>query len=375
MKIELKQIKIKDLIENFTDNGESGVFGYNGLLNIRPPYQREFIYDPKQQLAVIDSVMKGFPLNTMYWVKNDNGTFELLDGQQRTMSICKFVKGDISYSSNENECTLGFSNLCDDDRNKFLNYELMVYVCDGTDKEKLNWFKTINISGVKLTDQELLNINYVGSWLADAKGWFSKNNCQALSIGKDYVKGIAIRQELLELALEWICEYQGIKSIDIYMARHQHDANATELWLHFNKVIEWVKAIFPTYRKEMKGLDWGRLYFEYGNEMYDTNELEKQISTLMSDDDVTNKKGVYEYVLSRRTKERVLSVRTFSDRDKRTAYEKQNGICSICGEHFELNEMQADHIIEWSKGGKTTIDNLQMVCHKCHKELTRTLHD
>ena len=236
-------------------------------------------------------------------------------------------------------------------------------------------FLNINISGVKLTDQELLNINYVGSWLADAKGWFSKNNCQALSIGKDYVKGIAIRQELLELALEWICEYQGIKSIDRYMARHQHDANATELWLHFNKVIEWVKAIFPTYRKEMKGLDWGRLYFEYGNEMYDTNELEKQISTLMADDDVTNKKGVYEYVLSRRTKERVLSVRTFSDRDKRTAYEKQNGICSICGEHFELNEMQADHIIEWSKGGKTTIDNLQMVCHKCHKDLTRTLHD
>ena len=369
MKIELKTIKVRDIVENYIDKNENGVFGYNGLLNIRPPYQREFVYKDSKRDAVIDTIKKGFPLNVMYWVKNSDNTFEVLDGQQRTISICQYVSGVFSIDD------IYFHNLTDVEQNQILDYELMIYVCEGNDKEKLDWFRTINIGGEKLTNQELLNINYVGSWLSHAKTLFSKTNCNASKISEKYVKGIAIRQELLELALEWICEYQDIKNIGEYMARHQHDANATELWLHFNKVIEWVKAIFPTYRKEMKGLDWGRLYFEYGNEMYDTNELEKQISTLMSDDDVTNKKGVYEYVLSRRTKERVLSVRTFSDRDKRTAYEKQNGICSICGEHFELNEMQADHIIEWSKGGKTTIDNLQMVCHKCHKDLTRTLHD
>ena len=366
MKIELKQIKVRDIVENYIDKNENGVFGYNNKLNIRPPYQREFVYKDSKRDAVIDTIKKGFPLNVMYWVKNSDNTFEVLDGQQRTISICQYVSGVFSIDD------IYFHNLTDVEQNQILDYELMIYVCEGNDKEKLDWFRTINIGGEKLTDQELLNINYVGSWLSHAKTLFSKTNCNASKISDKYVKGIAIRQELLELALIWISGKK--ENIANYMAQHQHDVNANELWLHFNKVIDWVKITFPTYRKEMKGLDWGSLYAEYGTKMYDTNELEQQISALMADEAVTNKKGVYEYVLSKCTKEKVLSVRTFSDRDKRTAYEKQKGFCAICGEHFEIEEMQGDHIVEWSKGGKTTIENLQMVCHKCHKELTKTIY-
>lgn len=366
MKIELKQIKVRDIVENYIDKNENGVFGYNNKLNIRPPYQREFVYKDSKRDAVIDTIKKGFPLNVMYWVKNSDNTFEVLDGQQRTISICQYVSGVFSIDD------IYFHNLTDVEQNQILDYELMIYVCEGNDKEKLDWFRTINIGGEKLTDQELLNINYVGSWLSHAKTLFSKTNCNASKISDKYVKGIAIRQELLELALIWISGKK--ENIANYMAQHQHDVNANELWLHFNKVIDWVKITFPTYRKEMKGLDWGSLYAEYGTKMYDTNELEQQISALIADEDVTNKKGVYEYVLSKCTKEKVLSVRTFSDRDKRTAYEKQKGFCAICGEHFEIEEMQGDHIVEWSKGGKTNLENLQMVCHKCHKELTKTIY-
>ena len=234
---------------------------------------------------------------------------------------------------------------------------------------------TYKDAGEKLTDQELLNINYTGSWLSDAKKKFSKTNCVAVKKGDKYVKGSAIRQELLELSLEWICVYKGIKDIAKYMADHQHDANANELWLHFSKVIDWVESLFPKYRKEMKGLDWGRLYAEFGENTYNVEELEQKISALMADEDVTSNKGVYEYVLSNCTREKVLSVRAFSDKDKRTKYEQQNGICPICGNHFEIEEMQGDHIVEWVNGGRTTLDNLQMVCHSCHKELTNTMRD
>jgi hypothetical protein len=306
----------------------------------------------------------------MYWAKNEDGTFEVLDGQQRTISFCQFVNGDYSIDNKY------FHTLTDAEQNTMLNYEVMVYVVEGNDLERLEWFRTINIAGEKVTDQELLNINYTGSWLSDAKKKFSKTNCVAVKKGDNkYVKGSAIRQELLELALEWICAYKGIKDIAKYMADHQHDANANELWLHFCKVIDWVESLFPKYRKEMKGLDWGRLYAEFGNNTYDTDELEQKISALMAEDDVSSKKGVYEYVLSNCTREKVLSVRAFSDKDKRTKYEQQNGICPICGNHFEIEQMQGDHIVEWSNGGRTTIDNLQMVCHSCHKKLTNTMRD
>ena len=367
MKISLEQIKIKDIANGYMDNNEEGVYGYGGRLNIRPKYQREFVYSDAKRDKVLDTIMKGLPLIIMYWAKNEDNTFEVLDGQQRTISFCQYVNGDYSIDDKY------FHSLTDEEQNTILNYELMVYVVEGSDKERLEWFRTINIAGEKLTDQELLNINYTGSWLSDAKKKFSKTNCVAYKLADKYVKGSAIRQELLELALVWICGDK--KYIAEYMSAHQHDNNANDLWLHFSKVIEWIKVTFPNYRKEMKGLDWGRLYAEFGNNSYDTDELEKKISALMADEDVTSNKGVYEYVLSNCTREKVLSVRAFSEKDKRTKYEQQNGICPICGQHYEIEEMQGDHIVEWVNGGRTTLDNLQMVCHSCHKELTNTMRD
>lgn len=369
MKIDLKQVKISDIVNGYMDNNEEGVYGMNGQLNIRPKYQREFVYKNDKRDKVLDTIMRGLPLNIMYWAKNDDDTFEVLDGQQRTISFCQYVNGDFSIDNKY------FHNLSDAEQKTILNYEIMIYVVEGSDLERLEWFRTINIAGEKLTDQELLNINYTGAWLSDAKKKFSKTNCVAVKKGDKYVKGSAIRQELLELALEWICTYKGIKDIAQYMAEHQHDTNANELWLHYCKVIDWVESIFPTYRKEMKGLDWGRLYAEFGNESYNVNDLEQKISSLMADEDVTSNKGTYEYVLSGCKREKVLSVRAFSDKDKRTKYEQQSGICPICGQHFDIEQMQGDHIVEWSNGGRTTLDNLQMVCHSCHKDLTNTMRD
>lgn len=368
MKITMKEIAISQIVWGYEDKQEEGVFGCDGLLNIRPPYQREFVYDNEKRNAVIHTIMRGFPLNVMYWAKNADDTYELLDGQQRTISFCQFVNGDFSIKYHNED--IYFNELTEAEKNQILDYKVMVYICEGSDKERLDWFRTINIAGEKLTEQELLNANYTGAWLADAKKKFSKTNCVAYLVAKDYVNGKAIRQEILETALAWISD--GKENIASYMAEHQHDLNAYYLYSHFLSVIEWVKGTFPIYRKELKGLDWGRLYREYGENEYEAEDLEREINRLMSDEDVTNKKGVYEYVLSRGEKERLLSIRAFSDRDKRTAYERQKGICPNCGEHFDITEMQGDHIVEWSKGGKTTLDNLQMVCHKCHKDLTRS---
>lgn len=356
MKIQLKQITVRDLVQDYKDDAEKGVRAYGGLLDVRPPYQREFVYKDKQRDAVIETVSQGFPLNVMYWARRDDGTFEVIDGQQRTISLCQYVTGDFAYMMRY------FNNLQDDEQQQILDYELMVYVCEGSDSEKLKWFETINIAGEKLTQQELRNAVYHGSWLADAKRYFSKNGCAAYQIGQDYVSGSPIRQELLEKALDWISQGQ----IESYMAKHQHDPNALELWQYFQSVMTWVEAIFPVKRKkEMKGVEWGELYDEFKNEVLDANKLEAEIKTLMFDDEVTDKKGIYPYVLTR--DEKHLNLRAFSDGMKRKMYEKQNGICPHCKEKFEINQMEGDHIVPWSEGGKTNEDNGQMLCRNCNR--------
>src|SRR5690554_2363267 len=249
-----------------------------------------------------------------------------------------------------------FHNLQNDQKEQILNYKLMVYVCSGTDSEKLEWFKTINIAGEKLTEQELRNAVYSGSWVSDAKRYFSKNACPAYQIGSDYLTGSPIRQEYFETAIDWISD----GNIEVYMSNHQHDPNASALWRYFQDVISWVKATFTTYRKEMKGVEWGFLYNEFKDEIYDTKKLETEISELMQDEDVTRKSGIYAYVLTK--KEKYLSIRSFTDKQKREAYERQLGICPKCENHFQLNEMEADHITPWHEGGKTTSDNCQMLC-------------
>ena len=355
MKIELNEISIREVAENYVDNAEDGVVGYNGKLNIRPKYQREFVYDEKQRNAVIDTIRKGFPLNVMYWVKNEDGTYEVLDGQQRTISFCQYINGDFSIENR------AFHNLTKTEQDLILDYKLMIYFCEGNDKEKLDWFKIINIAGEKLTDQELRNAVYTGPWLTNAKLHFSKTSCAAYLLAKDYVNGSPIRQEYLETALSWI----NNGNVEEYMSIHQHDPNANELWTYFRNVIEWVKLTFTNYRKEMKGINWGVLYNQFKNNTYDTNKLEQEIQTLMIDDDVTNKKGIYFYVLTRN--EKYLNIRAFTENQKRSAYEKQNGICKTCGKHFDIKEMEADHITPWHAGGKTSVDNCQMLCKDCNR--------
>lgn len=355
MQIELHKITVRDLTNGYADNAEKGVCAYGGKLDVRPPYQREFVYKDKQRDAVIDTLTQGFPLNVMYWATREDGTFEIIDGQQRTISICQYVNGDFAFDMRY------FHNLQPDEKKKILDYELQVYICSGTDSEKLKWFKTINIAGEELTDQELRNAVYAGSWVSDAKRYFSKNGAPAAKIGSDYLSGSAIRQEYLETAISWISK----GNIEVYMGNHQHDHNAIALWNYFNSVINWVKAIFPKYRKEMKGVEWGHLYELYSSRTWDAAELETEVARLMADSDVKKKKGIYSYVFDH--DEHHLDIRAFDDNTKREVYERQKGVCKICGKVFKIEEMEADHITPWRDGGRTIADNCQMLCRECNR--------
>ncbi|HUA73674.1 MAG TPA: DUF262 domain-containing protein [Solirubrobacteraceae bacterium] len=375
MKIELQQMTVREVAQGYVDNDEGGVVGYGGKLNIRPKYQREFVYDNKKREAVLQTIRKGFPLNVMYWAVNEDGTLEVLDGQQRTVSFCQYVNGDFSITVDGKP--MAFHNLTQGQQAELLDYELMIYLCEGDDKEKLDWFEIVNIAGLKLTAQELRNAVYTGPWLSDAKSKFSKSNGPAYGLASKYVTGSPDRQELLETALEWIVNRDGGGVVEDYMSAHQHDPNANELWTYFRNVIEWVQDTFTVYRKEMKGIEWGPLYDAYMNQVFDTDELEQRVATLMADSDVGRRKGIYDYVLT--GDERQLSIRQFSDNDKRAAYERQKGLCAN-GTHcltpgnsdgekvFEIAEMEADHITPWSKGGKTEADNCQMLCLPCNRQ-------
>jgi len=354
MDIDLHRIAIRDICKGYVNDEEEGVTAFEGKLNIRPKYQREFVYKDEQRDAVIETIRKGYPLNVMYWAKNDDGTFEVMDGQQRTLSFCLYVDGKFSINYQY------FHNLEEDEKNQILNYETFIYHCKGNPKEKLEWFKIINIAGVKLSDQELRNVSYTGTWLSDAKKFFSKNSCPAYNLASNYVKGSPIRQEYLETAIRWISSGE----IEKYMSEHQNDPNANELWVYFQAVISWIDVTFRTYRREMKGLPWGELYNAFKDKQLDSKKLETEIKDLMIDDEVKSKSGIYLYVLTR--KEKYLNLRTFSDQQKRQVYETQQGICPgwkrTCEKHFEIEEMEADHIKPWHEGGKTIVENCQMLC-------------
>lgn len=371
MKIEPKQIKVREVFDSYADNGDDGVFAYGGRLAIRPPYQREFVYDNEQAEAVIQTVLKGFPLNVMYWVKVGNDSYEVLDGQQRTLSVMQYLKHQFSITLDGKKYY--WDALPDDKYNAIMNYEFMVYICEGEESEKLEWFKVVNIAGEKLSDQELRNSVYTGEWLSDAKRHFSKRNCAAKKMSDKYITGDPNRQELLEKALKGICEYQGIKEITEYMAQHKSDADADELWQYFQDVIHWVEKIFPKYFSDMKGLDWCHLYNTYHGRTYNSSVMGAEVKRLHEDDEVQKTKGIYEFLLCRDTDPfagRLLNLRVFDKRDKMASYSRQNGICPVCGEHFEYDEMEGDHIKPWSKGGQTTPDNCQMLCKSCNAKKT-----
>jgi hypothetical protein len=352
MKITLAEITVAELAQNYKDDNEGGVFGYNGRLDIRPPYQREFVYKDDKRNAVLETAFRGFPLNVMYWATRDDGTFEVIDGQQRTISICQYVNKIFSVGG------LYFQNLPSDVQQRLLDYKLTIYQCSGTDSEKLDWFRTINIAGERLTDQELRNAVYSGPWVSDAKRYFSRTGGAAYGLGGDYLNGTANRQDYLETVIDWISNGQ----IEDYMGKHQHDTNALPLWEYFQGVIDWVQQTFPKYRREMKGLDWGGMHRSHGQKTLDPVALGKQVDDLMADYEVVKKSGIYEYVLT--GDESCLNLRTFSEKQKREMYDKQGGICPVCKAHFDISDMEADHIDPWHSGGKTEIDNGQMLCRK-----------
>lgn len=355
MEIDLKRISIRDVFDGYEDDQEEGVVAYGGKLDIRPKYQREFVYKGHQRDAVLETVKKNFPLNVMYWMVKDDGGYEVLDGQQRTLSICQYVNNE--FSLNEKY----FHSLTKEEQELILNYELMVYWCEGTEKERLDWFRVINTAGEILTPQELLNAAYTGPWLSDAKLKFSKSNGVAYLLANDggaLMKGSPIRQEYLETALSWISGGR----VEEYMSKHHHDASADELWEYFQKVIAWVRDTFPNYRKEMTNVEWGVLYNEFKDARLDATKLEAVITELMQDEDVTSKSGIYPYLLT--GEEKHLSIRAFTTNMKREAYERQKGICPFCKKKYDISEMEADHITPWHEGGKTKAENCQMLCRQ-----------
>ena len=308
----------------------------------------------------------------MYWADHGNGHYELIDGQQRTLSICTFLDGDFSCAGLFGiKQPQAFHTLPEDLRVQLLDYELTVYICDGTESEKLEWFKTINIAGEELTEQELRNAVYTGPWVSDAKRYFSKTGCAAYGLGSTYLKGTANRQDYLETVIYWYGDRVNPKqSIEECMMKHQQDPNAQDLWDYFRRVIEWVELLFPIYRKEMKGLPWGIYYNRYHKNTYAPKALEQEVATLMADEDVTKKSGIYKYVLEKaigNNDPSLLGIRAFSDSQKRTVYTQQGGICTCCGKKYKYEEMEGDHITPWSKGGKTEIANLQMLCRDCNR--------
>lgn len=379
MKIELKPITIREIVKNFRDEAEEGVVGFNDKLNIRPAYQREFVYKEEQRNEVIRTVMRGypntaFPLNVMYWAKIDKDHFELIDGQQRTISLCQYANNDFSIEFDG--IPKNFDNLSPEKREYFLNYELQVYVCSGTPEQRLEWFSIINIAGEPLTHQELLNANYTGTWLTSAKRYFMKSNSVAYGLASKYVdiEANQSRGKGLETAIKWVSK----DNVKQYMADHQNDENADALWLHFKKVIEWVQKTFTDYYREMKGINWGQLYDKYHKQSYDSNKVSKRIKKIYGDSYIHNSKGIFEYVLGDESDPKLLDVRVFDDVIKRTVYFKQKEIAEAKGisncphcvlegssnkdKIWTLDDMDADHVAAWSKGGGTDIKNCQMLC-------------
>ena len=368
MTIKQIEVTVGEITNGYVNNDELGVRGYGGLLDIRPPYQREFIYNEKEQKAVITTVLHEYPLNVMYWVKRSDDAecpYEVMDGQQRTLSLCEYVAGKFSYDFKN------FFNQPKDIQDRILNYKLTVYVCEGKASEKLEWFKTINIAGKPLNDQEISNAIYAGPFVSDAKRHFSKSNCGAYRLGKDLVNGTPIRQDFLKKALEWMADHEtraGHRQTAVgYMADHQHDPNANNLWTYFQTVLNWAITNFDMkkYKKIMKGLDWAALYDKYGSETLDTVALSKRISELMRDSEVQRQTGIIPYVLT--GDEHHLDLRSFPEDIKLAVWEQQHHICPLCGKEYDFEFMEGDHITPWRDGGRTVIENCQMLCRECNR--------
>mgnify|MGYP000917849460 FL=1 len=368
MTIKQIEVTVGDIARGYINNEEQGVRGYGGQLDIRPPYQREFIYNENEQQAVISTVLKGYPLNVMYWVRRSEDAecpYEVMDGQQRTLSLCEYVDGKFAYDFKN------FFNQPADIQKLILDYPLTIYLCEGEPSEKLEWFKTINIAGKPLNEQEINNAVYAGPFVTDAKRHFSKSNCGAYRLGKDLVNGTPIRQEFLKKALEWMAEHETREgkpqSVVGYMAEHQHDPNANNLWTYFQNVLNWTITNFDLkkFKKIMKGLNWALYYDKYHSTTLDTADLASRISKLILDSDVQKQMGIIPYVLT--GDERHLDLRSFPEDIKLAVWEKQHHICPSCQKEFDYEFMEDDHITPWREGGRTVIENCQMLCRECNR--------
>ncbi len=382
MKTELlTDLTVKDICEGFVYNEleGKGLYGLNGKLTIQPEYQRNYIYaDGKKDVAVIQSVLKDYPLGLIYFNKKEDGQLEVLDGQQRITSLGRYVTGKFAIKD-DNGMPQYFSGIARDKQEKILNAKLLIYSCEGEESEIKEWFKTINSAGVPLNNQELLNAVHSGKFVTLAKETFSNSQNSNIQKWSAYIKGSADRQEFLDCALGWVSK----GNISEYMSQHRHDDNINELRLYFNSVIDWVSSVFKDTHNEMRGLEWGNLYEQYHNQSYNPIKVKEKVDELMSDEFINNKKGIFEYVLGGCGDKKVLNIRVFSDRDKKTVYAKQTKIaeekgisnCPLCcignnankNKIWKLNEMDADHVSAWSKGGSTSLDNCEMLC-KTHNQ-------
>lgn len=387
MNIVGKKIKIKEIVKGYdwdTIREDKNVLGYDGKLKIQPEFQRNFCYNEEEQRQLIYSILSDFPTNAIYFYQPEEQKkkgieyYELLDGQQRIISICNFYKGNVYINTSnawDKENLVSYSSLSKDMIDKFLNYELDVYICNGKLEDRIDWFKRINIGNKVLMEQEILNSNISPSqWLESAKSYFSKRvNGAAYMYGKEYMKGDVNRQAYLETVLKWYVGFDidvnksKVKTISEYMNVNQNKGNAEYLFDFFRNVIDWVKKTFPVYSKIMSGYDWGKLYTNYWKTkpLYSEEEIVNLLNDCYSNKEI-NQQGIFEFIFT--NDERVLQKRSFDDEDKRKKYSEQKGKCFKCLEKFEINEMEGDHFKPLSKGGKTTYDNLKMLCSKCNKK-------
>jgi hypothetical protein len=378
MDTDLRQYTVEEVVKGFVFNEleGKGLFGLDGELVIQPEYQRHYIYgDGKRDVAVINSLLEGYPLGLIYF--NDNGQkLEVLDGQQRITSIGRFVTGKFAIKLDGKEQV--FSSLPVNLREKIMESELLVYVCSGTEEEITDWFETVNIAGVPLKRQELLNALYAGPFVTAAKREFSNSANPLQQKWSAFVKGDPKRQEVLEVTLSWIASSKG-QSIDGYMSQHRGDADISELKAYFTTVIDWIDSVFiASPDSSMRGLDWGRLYETYHGNSYKPTEIDADLQALLADPAVRDKRGIYEYLLGGKSDTRLLNVRVFDEPTKRQAYALQTkkaeahgkSNCPLCavGDNpnktriYKIKEMEADHVTAWSTGGTTTIDNCEMLC-------------
>lgn len=380
MKTELKTYTVEEITRGFIYNEyeSKGLFGLSGSLTIQPEYQRNYIYaDGKMDVACIDSLLKSYPLGLIYFNKNSDSKFEVLDGQQRITSIGRFVTGKFAIEIDKNRHF--YSGLSPEQQRKIMDSKLLVYICEGTEPEIKNWFRIINNPGIPLNQQEIRNAIYSGPFVTKAKEQFSNTSNSNLQKWQSFVKGTPDRQEILQEALNWVSK----GDIDTYMSLNRYSTDINQLVLYFNSVIDWASSIFSNIESEMKGLEWGRLYEEYHDQSYNQDNVAEEVSILYADSDVSRKSGIFEYVLSNKSPAliKLLSIRLFTETDKKskyneqTIYSKKNKVsnCPVCRTDSEYqhtdsiwkyDEMSGDHIVAWSKGGKSERENLQMLCKR-----------